>query len=147
MNLVARICFYLGAAGSLAASAIHVWAIFAGPTTYANLGAPPDVIASAEAGTYYAPTVTLIIAGVLIGWALYAMSAIGHLPRLLWLKTGLIAIAVVLIVRGFIIIPIIMSGMAPGTPFNVWSSAICFALGSVYAVGIWQGWPHLGKRT
>ena len=95
----------------------------------------------------YAPLITSAIAAVVFGWAIYALSALGHVRPMLWLKTGLIAIASVLIVRGLIVIPFLLIKPWPVTPFIVWSSAICFALGSVYAVGIWQGWPHLGKRT
>ncbi len=146
MPALARLCFYLAALGSLAAALTHIWAIFSGPAAYASLGAPPDVVASAEAGTWYAPTITAFIAAVLMVWAAYAVSAAGHLPRLFLLRTALIAIAAVLILRGLVIVPawFVMAGQL--TPFIIWSSLICLGLGALYAIGIIAGWKHLEPK-
>lgn len=145
MTPFARLCFHLAALGSVAASLTHVWAMFAGPEAYASLGAPPDVIASAEAGTWYAPTVTTGIATVLLGWALYAWSAVGFLPRMPLLRTGLIAIATVLVLRGFALVPALILVPEHLGAFDYWSAGICLTLGLVFGVGIWRGWAMLGK--
>ena len=105
MSSKSRLLFHLAAFGSVAASLTHIWAIFAGPEAYASLGAPPDIVASAEAGTLYAPVTTVIIAVIIFGWALYAWSALKILPRMPLLRTGLIAIAAVLILRALVLAP------------------------------------------
>lgn len=143
MSPFARTCFLLGALGSICAALVHVWAIFTGPEAYAALGAPPDVVLSAKAGTWYAPTITLGIAIIIFGWALYALSAIKLLPRFLWLRAGLIAIASVLLLRAVLWIPIYLANNLPFTSFDVWSSTLCFILGSLYALGLIFGWKSL----
>lgn len=97
------------------------------------------------AGTWYAPVTTLAIAAVIFGWAIYAWSALGLVPRMPLLRTGLIAIAAVLIVRGLIIIPLIFVLPERLSMFFYWSSAICFLLGALYATGLIFSWPHLRK--
>jgi hypothetical protein len=147
LKALARFSFYLAALGSLAASLAHIWCILSGPSAYAFMGAPPEVVASAEAGTLYAPLITSFIAAVIFVWVLYALSAAGKLPRLFLLRTGLIAIASVLLLRGLVVLPIAMFGLGEIDAFGWWSSVICFALGALYAIGIVFGWKHLGKRT
>lgn len=143
MSPFARTCFLLGASGSLCASLVHIWAIFSGPDAYAALGAPPDIVASAKAGTWYAPSITLLIAAVIFGWALYALSAARLLPRLILLRTGLIAIASVLLLRAVAWIPLYLLNGLAFTAFDIWSSLICFALGAVYALGTLLDWSSL----
>ena len=147
MKPLARTSFLLAALGSFAVSMTHIWVIFAGPTAYASLGAPFDVVASAEAGTWYAPTITALIAMIIFGWVLYALSAAGHLPRLPLLRTGLIAIATVLILRGLIVLLIAIFIPVQLTSFVVWSSLLCLVLGALYGVGIIFGWTKLGPQT
>ena len=145
MKQIARVSLHLAAIGSVAASLTHIWAIFAGPDAYASLGAPPDVVASAEAGTLYAPTITSGIAIIIFGWALYAWSALRILPRLPLLRIGLIAIAAVLLVRGLVIIPLHIILPDELGAFAYWSSAICFALSMCFVFGLVFAWPQLRK--
>ncbi|MEO0882214.1 MAG: hypothetical protein AAFY34_05735 [Pseudomonadota bacterium] len=147
MSDTSRLLFHLAALGSVAASLAHVWAILAGPEAYANLGAPPDIVASAEAGTLYAPMTTLIIATVIFGWAIYAWSALQILPRMPLLRTGLIAIAAVLILRGLMLLPALFIVFEDLRPFDYWSSVICFGLGLLYALGLRANWHLLGKQS
>lgn len=147
MRAAATFCLHLAALGSVAASLTHVWAIFAGPDAYASLGAPPEIVSSAELGTWYAPTITLGIAAVIFGWALYAWSALGLLPRAPFLRVGLIAIVTVLILRGLIIIPLMFVIPEQINAFSYWSSLICLALGACFAIGLVQTWPQLRKPS
>ncbi len=145
MSALAKWSFILAALGSVAASLTHIWAIMVGPDAYASLGAPPEVVASAEAGTLYAPTVTIFIAIVIMVWALYALSAAGYLPRLFLRRTALIAIAAVLLLRGLILIPAIILAPEHLGAFAYWSSGICVLLGGLFALGLVLGWRQLGK--
>lgn len=142
-----RVFLHMAALGSIAASLAHVWAILAGPTAYASLGAPPDIIASAELGTWYAPSVTLGIAAIIFGWALYAWSALGKLVRLPLLRTGLIAISAVLLLRGLIILPLMFLLPEQMSAFAYWSSALSFLLGACFAIGLKSVWPQLRKKS
>lgn len=145
MSVLAKWSFTIAALGSVAASLTHIWAIIAGPDAYASLGAPGEVIKSAEAGTWYAPTITFFIASVIMVWALYAFSAAGYLRRLFLRRTALIAIATVLLLRGFIIIPAMIISPDPLGAFAYWSSGICLLLGGLFALGLVLGWRQLGK--
>lgn len=146
MSRAPSVLLHLAAVGSVAASLTHVWAIFAGPDAYASLGAPPDIVASAEAGTLYAPITTLIIAAIVFGWAMYAWSALKILPRMPLLRTGLIAIAIVLVVRGLLLFPALIVMRGALRPFDYWSSIICLALGLLFAVGTVLSWSSLRRR-
>lgn len=143
MPFSAKASFLLAAVGSLCAALAHVWAIISGPTAYATLGAPSEIIESAEAGTLEAPIITLAIASIIFGWTLYALSAIGMLPRLLWLRTGLIAIAAILLLRAVVWIPVYLINDLTVTSFDIWSSTICFILGALYTYGLVFGWKSL----
>jgi len=147
MTQKGHIFLHMAALGSIAASLAHVWAIFAGPKAYASLGAPPDVIASAELGTWYAPGITLGIATIIFGWALYAWSALGKLVRLPLLRTGLIAISAVLLLRGLLILPLMFLMPEQMSVFAYWSSALCFLLGACFAIGLISVWPQLRKKS
>lgn len=147
MSALAKLSLHMAAICSVAASLAHFWVIVSGPSAYALLGAPPEVVASAEAGTLYAPLVTAGIATVIFGWAIYAWSGLGVLPKMPLLRTGLIAVAAVLLVRafgGFLLV--YLNGLSP-SGFGMWSSLICAALGALYLYGTVSGWKNLGIKT
>ena len=132
----------LAAALSALAALLHVAVIVGGPDWYRFFGAGERMARLAEARSPVPTVVTLGIALVLAIWAAYAASAAG-LIRPLPLKTAaLVAITGVYVLRGLAVVP--AATMASlRTPFNLWSSAICLAIGIVHAVGLWQVWKRL----
>lgn len=90
---------------SLIGVVIHVAAIIAGPSWYAFFGAPPLVVASAQAGTWLAPVSAAGIAVLMGICAMYAASALGLIRRLPLIRTMLAGIAVICLLRAFVLVP------------------------------------------
>ncbi len=124
-----------GAAIALAGAAIHWVAPAFGAPYYAALGAPPWLVASARAHGWHAPVTTVAI-GTLMGLcAAYGASGAGLVGRLPLLRTALVAIALVGLVRGLLVVPYLL--LVPGTftPFNVLGSLVWFVAGAGFALG------------
>lgn len=98
---------FLALAISLLGVAIHVAAIIGGPSWYAFFGAPPQIVASAQAGTWLAPVSTAGIAVLMGICAVYASSALGLVRRLPLLRTMLAGIAAVCLLRALVLIPVV----------------------------------------
>lgn len=104
-NLHTRFIF-LAVAISLAGVAIHIAAILGGPAWYAFFGAPPQIVASAKAGTWLAPVSTAAIAVLMGICAVYGCSALGWLKRLPLLRTMLAGIAAICLLRALVLVPL-----------------------------------------
>ncbi len=132
--------------GSLAASLLHVACIIGGPDWYRFLGAGEEIAQAAERGAWSPVIITLAIAAVLATWAAYAFGAVGRMVRLPLMRTALIAISLVLLLRalaglvGHLWRPD-LSGM-----FMLWSSLIVLALGVCFTIGTWKAWPALSLK-
>ena len=133
--------------GSLAASALHLACLFGGPDWYRFLGAGEKMARAAERGSWYPPLVTVVIAGVLAGWSAYAFSAAGTLPRLPFIRTALILISAVLIMRAAAFF--VRTSWRPDLSFGfmAWSSLIVLGLGVCFSVGTWNAWPVLSEKV
>ena len=127
---------------SLAASALHVACIFGGPDWYRFFGAG-EAMAQADArGSWMPALVAAGIATLLAIWAAYALSGAGLIRRLPLLRTALVLITAIYLLRGLALVPIAFTPAAQ-TPFNIWSSLIVLVYGIVHAVGTWRAWPVL----
>ncbi|MFD0738393.1 hypothetical protein ACFQZQ_03715 [Lysobacter koreensis] len=135
-----------GAGLSALAALLHLGVIAWGAPGYRMFGAGERMAQLAEAGHWYPPVVTVCIAAVLGIWAAYALSGAGLIRRLPALKPILCAITAVYVLRGLVLIPLLVTGHAAATAFNVWSSAICLGYGVVHLIGLIQVWPTL-RRT
>ncbi|MBA3677263.1 MAG: hypothetical protein H0W74_07650 [Sphingosinicella sp.] len=131
---------------SIAAAIAHVAVIFGGPDWYRFFGAGEGMAQAAERGSLRPALITLCIAAILLGWAAYAFSGSGLIPRLPLIKPALILISAILLARALAPAAILL--FAPGrmSPFVLWSSAIVLILGMAYAVGTWIAWPFLGSH-
>lgn len=129
---------------SIAASLLHIGCILGGPDWYRFFGAGEEMARMAEQGLWLPTIVTLFIAIVLAVWAAFAFSAAGKIIRLPLVRTALVAISLVLLLRG-------ISGFSPLMPpipsltFKLWSSAICLVFGLCFAAGTWRAWPTLSR--
>lgn len=97
----------------------------------------------AARGHWYPPLVTTGIATVLGVWAAFALSGAGLMPRLPLLRTALLAITAIYLLRGLLLIPIMIIVPYPEGAFDYWSSLIVLAYGCVHAAGLWLAWPAL----
>jgi hypothetical protein len=143
MRAGVNIPFAVGAVLSAIAALLHLGIIAGGPAWYRFFGAGERFARAAGQGKLYPTLVTLGIAAVLGVWAAYALAGAGIIRPLPMLKTALVAITAVYIVRGLGYAPLVLAKGGGVTPFVVWSSLICFAYGLVHLLGLVQRWPAL----
>ncbi len=129
---------------SAVAALLHVAVIIGGPDWYRFFGAGEAMARMEEAGSPVPAVITLGIAAVLAVWAAYAFAGAGLMRRLPLMRTALVAISAVYLLRGVLIVPILMK---PGAPaFDIWSSIIVLVYGVIYALGTWRAWDQLSHR-
>ncbi len=131
---------------SAAASVLHLAVIIGGPAWYRFFGAGEGMARMAERGDWRAAAITVGIAGVLALWAAYAFSGAGLIARLPLLRTGLVVISAIYLVRGLLLIPALLINQGGVQPFILWSSLIVLVYGLAYAIGTWIAWPGLSTR-
>ncbi len=136
----------IGGLLSVAASLLHIGCIIGGPEWYRFFGAGEAMATMAEQGSITPTLLTLGIAAILAIWAAYAFSGAGLLPRLPLLRTGLVVISAIYLLRGLALIPALIFNGGEVMPFVLWSSLIVLVYGVAHAVGTWTAWPHLGPR-
>jgi len=129
---------------SAGASAAHIGVILGGPGWYRTFGAGERLARAAERGDIYPALITAAIATVLAIWAAYAFSGAGLIVRLPLLKTALIAITAVYLLRAVAYIPILSFQGLPVGAFAWISSAIVLIYGLAHLAGVWTAWPLLG---
>lgn len=128
---------------SVVAALLHIACIFGGPEWYRFFGAGEGMARATARGDWTPALITLGIATVLLLWAAYAFSGAGNLPRLPLLRTGLIVISAIYLLRGLIFVPLHMWRPQHSDSFAIWSSLIVLAYGAVYAAGTFKAWRHL----
>jgi hypothetical protein len=140
---------WLIAAGvlSVLAALAHLAMIYGGPGWYRFFGAGESMALMAEHGFLRPTLYTIGIASVLGIWAAYAFSGAGLIPRLPLLRTGLVTISLIYLVRAAVLPAMLVVRPTQVTPFWVWSSAIVAAYGIAYAVGTARGWRAMSERT
>jgi hypothetical protein len=87
--------------------------------------------------------ITLAIAALLTIWSLYAFSVAGIIRRLPLLRTALILISAVYLLRAFALLPILILRPQLVDTFAVVSSLIVLCYGSAYAIGTLTQWSAL----
>jgi hypothetical protein len=132
---------------SAAASLLHLAVIAGGPDWYRFFGAGEEMARAAERGALTPPLVTLAIAALLATWALYAFSGAGLIRRLPLLRTGLVAITAVYLLRGLALLPLLLLAPRMVDTFAVVSSLIVLGYGIAYAVGTARAWRQMGKAA
>jgi hypothetical protein len=140
---------WLVAGGILSALAalLHLAVIAGGPDWYRFVGAGEEMARMAEQGSIRPTLITLVIAGFLAVWSAYAFAGAGLLRRLPLIRTALVAITAVYLLRALMLLP--LAALRPDlvTPFDVWSSLIALVYGVTYALGTWRAWPSLSTRS
>jgi hypothetical protein len=140
---------WLIAGGCLSALAalLHLAVIVGGPDWYRFFGAGEEMARAAERGSIRPALITIAIASLLLVWAAYAWSGAGLLRRLPLLRTALVLICAIYLLRAVSPVPILLMGLEPFTPFILWSSLIVLVYGLAHAIGTWQAWPALRPRA
>jgi hypothetical protein len=140
---------WLVAAGLLSAGAaiLHLAVIAGGADWYRFFGAGERMAQLAEQGSVRPALVTLGIAFMLALWSVYALAGAGLVPRLPLMRTALVLISAVYLLRGLVLLPALAVHGGRIDPFLLWSSLIVLVFGITYAVGTWRAWPRLARRT
>lgn len=133
----------IGGTLSLIASFLHIGVIVGGPDWYRFFGAGEDMARMAEKGLVYPAIITLGIALLLAVWAYFAFAGagLGWKPPLM--RTGLIVISGIYLLRGLALFPLLVFAPDKVNGFAVWSSMIVLVYGLFYAVGTWKVWSSL----
>ena len=131
---------------SAAAALLHLGVIIGGPDWYRFFGAGEQMARMAERGSATPTLITLGIAAILSIWAAYAFSATGLIRPLPLIRTALVAISAIYLLRGLFLIPALAAGPERMDAFAVCSSAIVLVYGLCYGVGTWRAWPSLSQR-
>ena len=133
----------IGGALSVAAALLHIACIFGGPDWYRFFGAGEGMARAAARGDWTPTLITLAIGAVLLIWAAYAFSGAGALPRLPLLRTGLVTITAIYLLRALIFVPLHLWRPQHTDSFAIWSSLIVLLYGTVYAIGTIKAWRYL----
>jgi hypothetical protein len=136
-----------GAAISLFGAVIHWISPLLGPDWYAWLRAPKFVVESARAGTWLAPTGAVVIGGLMFICALYAWSAMGRMARLPLLRTALLVIAAIGLLRGLALLPYAWNMPQLIDTFDVVGSLVWFVAGLGFALGARRNWAGLASQA
>ena len=136
----------VGGAASVAAALLHLMAIVGGGKWYRFLGAGEKLARAVERGDRSPALLTLGIAITLMVWAAYAFSGAGLIGPMPLLRTGLVVIALVCLGRGLAVLAPKAWRPDLSFSFKLWSSLIVLGIGTAYAVGTWQAWPHLSHK-
>ncbi|QBB69499.1 hypothetical protein ELE36_03400 [Pseudolysobacter antarcticus] len=135
----------LAGCGGFLGGLLHVVALIGGPRWIAAIGAPPWVVQSAQRGTWIAPVGALVITVLMWLCSAYAFSGAGMLRRLPLLRTGLFSIALVCILRGIVLVPLVvylhLELMAHIGSFEIIASMIWLIIGLFFAFGL-HGMPR-----
>lgn len=129
----------------LAAAVLHLACIAGGAAWYRFLGAGSRIVRMAEAGWWTPHIYAVLIGGVLTVWAAYCFSAAGLIPRLPLIRTALVAISAVYLLRAAAA-PVMLATLTDRSPsFIWWSSAIVLVFGIVHAAGTALAWESLSR--
>ena len=131
---------------SAAAAVLHLAIIAGGPDWYRFFGAGEGMALMAERGMMRPALIAVGIAAILAIWAAYAFAGAGLIRRLPLIRTALVSISAVYLLRG--LAPLAMLVLRPDLvdAFLLWSSAIVLVYGLCYAIGTRRAWAALSDR-
>ncbi len=133
---------------SAAIAGLHIVIIFLGPPAYRYFGAGEDMARQAEAGSLLPAAVTLSVTVVFVVFALYAFAGAGQLRRPPLLRTGLVVIAAVYLLRGLALFPQVAQYAQDSPtvmPRDLAFSLVSLIIGVLYLTGTVLLWPSLGS--
>lgn len=125
---------------SVVGALLHLVCIVGGADWYRLMGAGERIAQQVEAGQWMPALITLLISSLLLIWALYAFSGAGLIRKLPMLRTALVLISSVYLVRGIagFFLPLwVDEPMVQQNSLTFWwvSSSVCCIFGGFYAVG------------
>ena len=135
MNYSVKSKLLISAGFVASASAIwHLLCIIGGPKWFAFARAPQQIIDSSQQGTLLAPIGTIIVASLMFACTVFAFSGAGLMCKVPLLKSALITISILCIVRALIAIPTFVNSAG----LDIWqiiASSVWFYVGISFAAG------------
>ena len=131
---------------STVAAFLHLGIIAGGPEWYRFFGAGEGMARMAEQGSPTPTLITIGIALILFVWAAYAFAGAGLIRRLPLMRTALVTITTIYLLRGMILFPALAAGPKQVDAFTIWSSIAVLFYGMTYAAGTWRSWSFLSQR-
>jgi len=135
-----------GGALSAAAALLHLAIIAGGPAWYRFFGAGEGMARAAERGMARPALMAIGIAAILAIWAAYAFAGAGLVRRLPLMRTALVAISAIYLLRALAPLPMLLLRPDLIDAFLLWSSAIVLVYGLCYALGTRRAWAALSAR-
>lgn len=135
----------IGGGLTLAAAVLHVACIIGGAEWYRFFGAGEAMALAAERGESGPALTTLGIVLILTSWSAYAFSGAGRIGHLPLLRTALVIITAIYLMRGLALIPLYLWRPEMTDAFTIWSSLIVLVFGIVHAIGLWRGWAAMSS--
>ncbi len=130
----------LGGYFSLSLAALQVSGIWWSPQAIRYLGGPADL--SVKEPALYA-FLCVAFAMIVVLFGLYGLSGAGQIRRMPLLRTALITVTLIYLLRGLLVIPQIVVGMRhPGLLRFLIFSVISLAVGIVYGAGVVSLYRH-----
>lgn len=128
---------------SAIAAVLHLACIAFGASWYRFFGAGEEIASLAEQGSAIPTIITSFIALVLFVWSAYALAAAGVIRKLPLMRTALILIISIYLIRGIGGLFFIANPGGNTPEFMLWSSFICIVFGLFYLVGLKQKWSQI----
>ena len=132
---------------SAGAALLHLAIAAGGPDWYRFFGAGERMARMAERGSPSPTIFAVAITAMLAIWAAYAFAGAGLIRRLPLMRTALVLISAVYLLRGLVLVPALAIHGRGVSAFTVWSSLIVLAYGIIYALGTRRAWPALNTRS
>ena len=143
MRTAPNFALLIGGTLSVLIAVMHLGCVVIGPSCYRFMGAGEQMAVLAENGHWYPSVITMFIAGVMTVWALYAFSGAGLIARLPILRSGLVLVTSVYLLRGIAFQPLMAYFPDNSWTFWFWTSAIALIIGLVHLVGLKQVWKQV----
>jgi len=128
---------------SAIAALIHLGCIYFGATWYRFFGAGEQMVKLSEQGSIKPTVITASITVMLIVWALYAFSGAGLIMPLPLVRTVLVIISALYLLRAVAGFYLIGHPLGRTAEFWIWSSSICLVVALVHIIGLKQAWMSL----
>jgi hypothetical protein len=128
---------------SAIAALIHLGCIYFGASWYRFFGAGEHMAVMSEQGSVQPTVITSAITIVLVIWSFYAYSAAGLLTRLPLVRTILVIVSTVYLLRALVGFFLINHPLGRSAEFWMWSSSICLVIAMVHIMGLKQVWTSL----
>lgn len=132
---IAKALLVLAILISLSGVVIHVGALIAGLSWLTFFNAPPSVVASYRAGTWFTPVSCFVISGLMGTCAYYAASALGWVRRPPLQGLGLATMATICLVRALLLPVLAVSHPELRNTFEINAAIVWGLAGLGFAAG------------